>query len=71
MCIRDSFGTYALAIYQDVNGNSKIDKNFVGIPTEPYAFSDNYIPRIKAPNFDDCKFEYDAANNTVTMTMIK
>jgi uncharacterized protein (DUF2141 family) len=65
------FGTYALAIYQDVNGNGKIDKNLIGIPTEPYAFSQNYIPRTKAPNFDDCKFDYDETNNTITMTMIK
>jgi len=65
------FGTYALAIYQDVNSNGKIDKNFAGIPTEPYAFSNNYHPRIKAPNFDDCKFTYDSISNTVTMSMIK
>jgi uncharacterized protein (DUF2141 family) len=65
------FGTYALAIYQDVNSNGKIDKNVIGVPTEPYAFSKNYHPRIKAPSFDDCKFNYDSASNTVTMNMIK
>jgi uncharacterized protein (DUF2141 family) len=65
------FGIYALAIYQDVNSNGKIDKNMMGIPTEPYAFSNNYHPRIKAPNFGDCKFNYDSTSNTVTMSMIK
>lgn len=65
------FGTYALAIYQDTKGNGKIAKNMIGIPTDPYAFSKNYRPRTKAPNFDDCKFNYDADNNCVTMTMIK
>ena len=65
------FGVYAMAIYQDVNSNGKIDKNVVGIPTEPYAFSDNYVPKVKAPNFDNCKFSYSAKNNTVTMTMLK
>lgn len=64
------FGTYALAIYQDTKGAGKIAKNFIGIPTDPYAFSNNYRPKTKAPNFDDCKFSYDATNNTVTMTMI-
>jgi uncharacterized protein (DUF2141 family) len=65
------FGDYAMAIYQDVNSNGKIDKNLVGIPTEPYAFSDNYVPKVKAPSFDNCKFSYNAKNNTVTMTMLK
>jgi uncharacterized protein (DUF2141 family) len=65
------YGTYALAIYQDVNSNGKIDKNMIGIPTEPYAFSNNYKPRIKAPNFNDCKFQYDSISNTVSMTLLK
>lgn len=70
--IRDlKFGTYALAIYQDVNSNGKIDKNIIGIPTEPYAFSNNYKPTVKAPAFKNCKFDYDSVSNTVTMKMIK
>jgi uncharacterized protein (DUF2141 family) len=65
------FGTYALAIYQDVNSNGKIDKNLIGIPTEPYAFSNNYKPTVKAPGFKNCSFEYSASANSVSMTMIK
>jgi uncharacterized protein (DUF2141 family) len=65
------FGTYAMAIYQDINSNGKIDKNVVGIPTEPYGFSENYVPKVKAPDFDNCKFTYDAKSNTVTINMLK
>ncbi len=65
------FGTYALAIYQDVNRDGKIDKDFIGIPTEPYAFSNNYHPKIKAPDFNDCNFSYNATNNIITMEMIR
>jgi uncharacterized protein (DUF2141 family) len=65
------YGTYALAIYQDVNSNKKIDKNMIGIPTEAYAFSNNYKPTVKAPNFNDCKFLYNAKTNSVTMKMIQ
>jgi uncharacterized protein (DUF2141 family) len=64
-------GTYAMAIYQDVNSNGKIDKNLIGIPTEPYAFSKNYKPTVKAPGFKDCCFDYQAKNDTVTMKMIR
>ncbi len=65
------FGTYALAIYQDLNSSGKINKNLIGIPTEPYGFSNNYKPKVKAPGFDDCKFDYSAKTNSVTITMIK
>lgn len=49
-------GEWAVAITQDLNNNNKIDKNFLGIPTEPYAFSNNIRPTIAAPKFDECKF---------------
>ena len=47
-------GTYAVAIYHDVNDNGKIDKKLFGIPTEPYGFSNNIRPRLSAPSFTDC-----------------
>ena len=65
------YGEFGMAIYQDVNGDGKIDKNLIGIPKEPYAFSNNYKPTIKAPSFDDCKFTYNAKLHTVNMTLLK
>ena len=44
-------GYYSVAIYQDENSNKKCDTNFIGIPNEPYGFSNNYKPTISAPNF--------------------
>ena len=32
-------GEYAAVAFQDANGNGKLDKNFLGIPKEPYGFS--------------------------------
>jgi uncharacterized protein (DUF2141 family) len=32
-------GEYAAVAYQDFNGNGKLDKSFLGIPKEPYGFS--------------------------------
>ncbi len=66
-----NYGEYAMAIYQDVNINGKIDKNFIGVPTEGYAFSNNYKPKVKAPGFKDCSFVYDSSTNTVTMSLIQ
>ncbi|MCE7067873.1 DUF2141 domain-containing protein [Dyadobacter sp. CY326] len=50
-------GRYALAVYHDLNSNDELDKNFIGIPKEPYGFSKNFRPKFSAPKFDDCAFE--------------
>ncbi len=65
------FGTYALATYQDENSSGEIDKNFIGMPTEGFGFSNNYKPKVKAPAFKDCKFAYSEKNNTITVSMIR
>ncbi len=51
------FGTYAIALYHDVNNNRKLDKNFLGMPTEPYGFSTNFKPRMGTPRFEDISFK--------------
>lgn len=38
-------GEYALLVYYDENDNREIDKSFIGIPTEPLGFSNNYTPK--------------------------
>ena len=32
-------GRYAIAVFQDLNGNGKLDQSFFGVPKEPYGFS--------------------------------
>lgn len=59
------YGKYAVMVFQDMNGNKKLDKNFLGIPTEPFAFSNNYKPMFRAPRWEDCEFEYSAKSNMV------
>lgn len=50
-------GTYAIAVIQDLNKNGKLDKNFLGMPKEPLAFSIiKKIPKGK-PKFTACSFE--------------
>lgn len=66
-----NYGEIAIAIYQDMNSNGKLDKNPIGMPTEGYCFSNNFKPKIKAPGYDDCKFIYSAKINKVVMTLIR
>ncbi|MDO7848439.1 DUF2141 domain-containing protein [Hymenobacter sp. M29] len=62
-------GEWAVAITQDLNNNDKIDKNFLGIPTEPYAFSNNIRPTVAAPGFDECKFMVDGPGKVVSIVL--
>ncbi|MBF9221941.1 DUF2141 domain-containing protein [Hymenobacter ruricola] len=62
-------GEWAVAITQDLNNNDKIDKNFLGIPTEPYAFSNNVRPTVAAPGFDECKFMVDGPGKVVSIVL--
>lgn len=46
-------GTYAVAAFLDTNGNEVSDRNFVGMPTEPWGVSNNVRHRLRAPRFDE------------------
>lgn len=48
-------GDYALAVYHDANGNGKLDRNSVGMPTEDYAFSNDAFGKRGAPSFADAR----------------
>jgi uncharacterized protein (DUF2141 family) len=52
------FGIYAIAIFHDTNSNGKLDKNFLGIPKEGYAFSNNVFGTFGPPDFKDTSFEF-------------
>jgi uncharacterized protein (DUF2141 family) len=49
-------GRYAIAVFHDANRNNKIDKNFLGIPSEGYGASKNKLPFASAPTFKDNQF---------------
>lgn len=41
----------AIAVFQDIDGNGKLSKNQIGIPTEPYGFSNNARGLLGPPSF--------------------
>lgn len=65
-----AFGEYAIAIYQDENGNGKLDTGTFGIPTEPFAFSNNFKPRWGGPSFEKCSFKFEGDKQSIAITMI-
>lgn len=59
-------GLYAVTIFVDLNGNGILDKNFFGVPKEPYCVSNNIKPVFSAPTFDECSFRL---NKNVTQKL--
>ena len=49
-------GDYAVSLYHDKNSDGICNRNFVGMPKEPYGFSNNFKPKFSAPAFEDSKF---------------
>jgi uncharacterized protein (DUF2141 family) len=53
-------GTYAMTVIHDENDNGKLDKNFIGMPTEGYGVSNNKTHATSAPVWSECKFVVEA-----------
>lgn len=47
---------YTVMVYHDQNGNGKLDKNFIGMPKEPVACSNNAKGFMGPPKYEDAKF---------------
>jgi uncharacterized protein (DUF2141 family) len=46
-------GQYAIILFHDENGNGKLDTNALGVPSEPYGFSNNVRGFLGPPTFQD------------------
>lgn len=62
-------GTYAVSIFHDENSNGELDANFLGIPKEPYAFSNNAKGYFGPPSFEQCKFEVAAERKEIVISL--
>jgi uncharacterized protein (DUF2141 family) len=45
-------GPLAFSLFQDANANSRLDMNAMGIPVEPYGFSNNATGSFGPPKFE-------------------
>jgi uncharacterized protein (DUF2141 family) len=50
------YGKYAVAVIHDRNNDGILDKNFIGIPTDGYGFSNNAMGSCGPPSFTDASF---------------
>lgn len=65
-------GTYAVAAGHDLNGNRKIDANWVGIPQEPWGVSKEVRPALRPPKFEEAAVTASAVGpNSFTITVAR
>lgn len=62
-------GEYAVSVCQDINGNGKLDTNFIGIPTEPYGFSNDARGTFGPAKFENAKFKIEKGNKAITIKL--
>ena len=58
-------GTYAITVYHDRNDNRRFDKNWLGIPREPWGVSNSVRPWLRAPRFDEAMLDLGAGEKVV------
>jgi len=46
-------GRYAIAVFQDLDGDGELGSNLIGMPIEPYGFSRDARGKFGPPDFDD------------------
>ena len=49
----EKLGNYAVVLYQDRNINFELNKNFLGLPSEPYGVSNDPAMNFGPPNMKD------------------
>jgi len=62
-------GQYAVRLFHDVNGNGQFDTNPFGIPTEPFAFSNNARGRFGPATWEEAVFTVTAGANVHQITV--
>ncbi|AXA93265.1 DUF2141 domain-containing protein [Massilia sp. YMA4] len=62
-------GDYALSVFQDENGNGKLDKNVIGMPVEPYGFSNDAAGSFGPPSFQDAAVRLADTGGSATITL--
>ena len=60
-------GEYAASLFHDENGNGKLDSNAIGMPIEPFGFSNDASGKFGPPPFEKAKFKLDANKKNIVV----
>lgn len=61
-------GKYAISLFQDLDGNSEMNKNFIGFPKEPFGFSAP-MGKFGPPEFKEAVIELSGENTSVEIEL--
>jgi uncharacterized protein (DUF2141 family) len=61
-------GPLAIAVYQDVNGDGQLNRSGIGLPSEPYGFS-NDVGRIGPPTFSGARVQVSEPGVTIPVRL--
>ncbi len=62
-------GNYVVRVFHDINDNNELDKNFVGIPKEPYGVSNNAKEQFGPPKYEKARFYYDGTSMSISIAL--
>lgn len=62
-------GRYAVAVYQDVNGDGRLNRNALGLPQEPVGFSNGARIGFGPPSFKAASVEIGAGGATIAVRL--
>jgi len=63
------FGEYAVSTFHDENENEELDTNWIGIPKEGTAASNNAKGKMGPPKYEDAKFDFSENGQKITFDM--
>ena len=60
-------GVYAIKMFQDFNRSGSFVTNRLGIPEEPFGFSNDALPLLDQPSFDEAKFSLENGSTRIVV----
>ena len=63
------YGNYAFTVFHDLNDNEELDTNFMGIPKEPYGFSNNPNATFGPPGFTAALVDFQKSNQEIEIQL--
>jgi len=62
-------GDYSVVVFHDENGNGKLDRNKLGVPKEPYNFSNDAKKILRLPKYESTKITLDSERETIRIAL--
>ncbi|MEH6582314.1 MAG: DUF2141 domain-containing protein [Halioglobus sp.] len=61
-------GQYAISLFQDINGDTEMDTNFIGFPKEPFGFSAP-MGKFGPPKYEDAVVNFSGEDISVNISL--